>query len=42
MREILFRGKTEEGEWVQGYLVYWQSQICIQSCLLYTSDAADE
>ena len=33
MREILFRGKTEEGEWVQGYLVYWQSQICIQSIL---------
>lgn len=26
MREILFRGKTDKGEWVQGYLLYDNEQ----------------
>jgi uncharacterized phage protein (TIGR01671 family) len=26
MREILFRGKTNKGEWVQGYLLYDNEQ----------------
>ena len=29
MREILFRGKTDKGEWVQGYYVKGATRHCI-------------
>lgn len=33
MREILFRGKTENGEWMQGYYVKGATRHCIVKSL---------
>ena len=37
MREILFRGKTEQGEWVYGY--YFKSNTGKTYILTYADDA---
>lgn len=29
MREILFRGKTKSGEWVEGAPIFWLKEACI-------------
>ena len=35
MREILFRGKRKNGEWVEGYYILWDNKHCIYDGAIY-------
>ncbi len=35
MREILFRGKRKNGEWVQGCYILWNGKHCIYDDVIY-------
>jgi len=46
MREILFRGKTDKGQWIEGMIAFFfdkpQNSMIMPSCYFGTKDLGDE